>query len=70
LLVPEHTDIGIGMHTEFNFKHKILQAAARQLHLNPNKTKEMVFSLPRIKYFHLPPAVHEIEHVVGCCFSS
>ena len=40
--------------------------SANCLHLNLSKTTEMVFRQPRITYFHLPPAVGDIEQV-NCC---
>ena len=62
LLVPEHTDTEL----EVEFNHIKAWAAANCIHLNLSKTKEMVFRQPRIAYFHLPPAVGDIEQV-NCC---
>ena len=59
LLVPEHTDTEL----EVEFNHIKAWAAANCLHLNLSKTKEVVFRQPRITYFHLPPAVGDIEQV-------
>jgi len=59
LLVPEHTDIEL----EVQFNHIKAWAAANCLHLNLSKTKEVVFKQPRITYFHLLPAVGDIEQV-------
>jgi len=59
LLVSEHTDTEL----EVEFNHIKAWAAANCLHLNLSKTKEVVFRQPRITYFHLPPAVGDIEQV-------
>ena len=61
--MPEHTDTELHMEVEFN--HIKASAAANCLHLNLSKTKEMVFRQPRITYFHLPPAVGDIEQVIA-----
>ena len=62
LLVPEHTDTEL----EVEFNRIKAWAAANCLHLNLSKTKEVVFRQPRITYFHLLPAVGDIEQV-NCC---
>ena len=60
--MSEHT----GTELEVEFNHIKAWAAANCLHLNLSKTKEIVFRQPRITYFHLPPAVDDIEQV-NCC---
>jgi len=37
-----------------------------RLTLNTAKTKEIVFRRPKVKYFHMPPAIDSIEQV-DCC---
>ena len=34
--------------------------------LNPSKTKEIIFKLPRVQYFHMPPPLDDIEQL-DCC---
>jgi len=59
LHVPEHIDIRL--ETEFN--HIKSRASANKLHLNRSKSNEIVFRLPRIKYFYFSPAVGETEQL-------
>ena len=59
LLVPEHTDTDI----DIEFNHVKSWALNNQLTLNLTKTKEIVFKRPRVRCFHLPPAIDNIEQV-------
>jgi len=40
--------------------------SVHRLTVNTAKTKEIVFRRPRVKYFHMPPAIDSIEQV-DCC---
>lgn len=62
LLVPENTDVGL----DVEFRHVRQWAESNRLTLNTAKTKEIVFRRPRVKYFHMPPAVDSIEQM-DCC---
>ena len=59
LLVPEHTDINI----DVEFSHVKAWALTNHLTLNLAKTKEIVFKWPRVRCFHLPPAIDSIEQL-------
>ena len=41
-------------------------AANNCLKLNLSKTKEIIFKLPRVQYFHMPPAPDDVEQL-DCC---
>ena len=34
--------------------------------LNVSNRKEMVFKRPRVQYFHMPPAINEVEQLDSC----
>jgi len=59
LLVPEHTDTDI----DIEFNHVKSWALNNHLTLNLTKTKEIVFKRPRVRCFHLPPAIDNIEQL-------
>ena len=53
-----------GLDVEFRQVSK--WADINRLTLNTAKTKEIVFSRPKVKYFHMPPAIDSIDQV-DCC---
>jgi len=59
LLVHEHTDTN----TDMEFNHVKSSALNNHLTLNLAKTKEIVFKRPRVRCFHLPPAIDNIEQL-------
>jgi len=62
ILVPENTDVGL----DVEFRHVSKWADINRLTLNTAKIKEIVFRRPKVKYFHMPPAIDSIEQV-DCC---
>jgi len=64
ILVPENTDVGL----DVELRQVSKWADINRLTLNTDKTKEIVFRRPKVKYFHMPPAVNSIEQV-DCCKS-
>ena len=62
ILVPENTDVGL----DVEFRQVSKWADINRLTLNTAKTKEIVFRRPKVKYFHMPPAIDSIQHV-DCC---
>jgi len=62
LLVPQHTDVELDIELQ-NVK---AWAANNCLKLNLSKTKEMIFKRPMVQYFHMPPALDNIEQL-DCC---
>jgi len=62
LLVPQHTDVELDVESQ-NVKAR---AATNCFTLNLSKTKEIVFKRPRVQYFHMPPALDDIEQL-DCC---
>ena len=59
LLVPEHTDTNISV----EFSHVKAWASTNHLTLNLLKTKEIVFKRSRVRCFHLPHAIDDIEQL-------
>jgi len=62
ILVPEYADVGL----DVEFRQVSKWADINRLTLNTAKTKEMVFRRPKVKNFHMPPAIDSIEQV-DCC---
>ena len=62
LLVPQHTDVEL----DIEFQNVKAWAANNCLKLNLSKTKEIIFKRPRVQYFHIPPALNDIEQL-DCC---
>ena len=62
LLVPQHTDVEL----DIEFQNVKAWAANNCLKLNLSKTKEIIFKRPRVQYFHMPPALDDIEQL-DCC---
>jgi len=62
LLVPQHTDVEL----DVEFQNVKAWVANNCLKLNLSKTKEILFKWPRVQYFHMPPALNDIEQL-DCC---
>jgi len=59
LLVPEYTDVFLSV----EYDHCKQWADLNHLVVNHNKTREIVFHLPRVRNLHLPPKDDCIERV-------
>jgi len=60
--VPQHTDTEL----QQEFNHVRSWAANNRLILNLFKTKEMAFKQPRVRCFHMPAALDDVEQI-DCC---
>ena len=53
-------------HTDTELRQEFNHVRSNRLILNLSKTKEMVFKQPRVRCFHMPAVLDDVEQI-DCC---